>query len=239
MIADVAALESYYRAALRGLRFVEARRPSGRRFGADADARWAAFRGGLQQIDRIELLLRDADAEWPGSFGAHGVFALGCSANDEPFGPEWPSLASRKAASIWNEEMKAELSADDRKLPHALNHMADAWGLKLGRTPVPHVGANDRLLVVGPSAVLSAARAFEQSQSLSICEQVTVVATSPAHRQLAFFLTALLDQRAPMRVLAADELASFKPPRGTRSLESKDAADEDRNAAHSKVRPAA
>ena len=239
MIADVAALESYYRAALRSLRFVEARRPSGRRFGAEADARWAAFRGGLHQIDRIELLLRDADAEWPAAFGARGVFGLGCSANDESFGPEWPSLGSRKAAGLWNEETKQALSADDRKLPHALAHVADAWGLKLGKLAVPEVRANDRLLVVGPGAVLAVARAFEQNQSLSICEQVTVVATDPGHRQLGLFLTALLDQRAPMQVLAAAELASFKPPRGMRALESKDAAEHDRAAAHTKVRPAA
>jgi hypothetical protein len=183
--------------------------------------------------------LRDADAEWPGAFGAHGVFALGCSANDEPFGPEWPSLASRKAAGLWNEEMGPAVSAEERKLSVALTRIADAWGVKLGKTAVPDIGPNDRLLVVGPSAVLAAARAFEQSQSLSISEQVTVVATEPAHRQLGLFLTALLDQRAPIRVLTATELASFKSPRGMRSLEFKDAGDDDRRAAHSKVRSAA
>lgn len=41
------ATESYYRAALTALRFVEARRPTGRRFGAEADALWASFAGGL------------------------------------------------------------------------------------------------------------------------------------------------------------------------------------------------
>jgi hypothetical protein len=57
--------ERYYRSALRGLRFVEARRPTKRRPGAEAEARWTRFKDGLMQIDRIELLLRDAYAEWP------------------------------------------------------------------------------------------------------------------------------------------------------------------------------
>jgi hypothetical protein len=44
---------AYYRAALCCLRFIEQRRPTGRRFGAEADARWASFRGELQGADRI------------------------------------------------------------------------------------------------------------------------------------------------------------------------------------------
>ena len=53
----------YVEGALRLLQFVENRRPTGRRFGADADARWASFRGDLETVDRIELMIRDADAE--------------------------------------------------------------------------------------------------------------------------------------------------------------------------------
>jgi hypothetical protein len=52
-------------------------------------------------------------------------------------------------------------------------------------------------------------------------------------------LGAALDQRAAMRVLSAEQLADFKPPRGMRLVESKDAADTDREAAHRRVRPAA
>ncbi len=58
---------AYCRAALESLLFVEALRPTRRRAGADADATWASFRGDLTTADRIDLLLRDADAEWPGA----------------------------------------------------------------------------------------------------------------------------------------------------------------------------
>ncbi len=50
----------YVEGVLRLLQFVENRRPTGRRFGADADARWASFRGDLETVDRIELMIRDA-----------------------------------------------------------------------------------------------------------------------------------------------------------------------------------
>ncbi len=42
----------YYTAALRCLQFVEGRKPTGRRFGPDADARWSQFEGELTTADR-------------------------------------------------------------------------------------------------------------------------------------------------------------------------------------------
>jgi hypothetical protein len=59
----------YVEGALRLLQYVETRRPTGRRFGADADARWSSFRGDLETVDHIELMIRDVDAEC-GGFGA-------------------------------------------------------------------------------------------------------------------------------------------------------------------------
>ncbi len=67
---------AYYQAALRCLQFVEKRKPTGRRFGSEADARWASFKGELTTSDRIDLLLRDADTEWLGAIGARTVFGL-------------------------------------------------------------------------------------------------------------------------------------------------------------------
>lgn len=46
---------AYYRAALAGLRYVESRRPSGRRFGENADALWKNFAGELTVGDRLDL----------------------------------------------------------------------------------------------------------------------------------------------------------------------------------------
>ena len=59
----------FYRAALAALRYADHRRPTGRRFGPDADARWAGFRRYLANADRIDLLLRDADRSPPGNCG--------------------------------------------------------------------------------------------------------------------------------------------------------------------------
>jgi hypothetical protein len=86
--------EHYVDGALRLLQYVEARRPTGRRFGADADARWSSFRGDLETVDRIELMIRDADAEWPDGFGARAVFAMQGVAEDEPFGSQWEGRSS-------------------------------------------------------------------------------------------------------------------------------------------------
>jgi hypothetical protein len=41
---------------------LRARRPTGRRFGTEADARWNGFHGSLTIADRLDLLVRDADA---------------------------------------------------------------------------------------------------------------------------------------------------------------------------------
>lgn len=54
-------VHAYYTAAMAGLRFLEHRQPSGRRFGPDG-----LPRGHLRDCDRVELLLRDADAQRPG-----------------------------------------------------------------------------------------------------------------------------------------------------------------------------
>lgn len=70
--------------------------------------------------------------------------------------------------------MAPDVSSEERKLAHAMARIAEAWELKLSKTPTPTVGPNDRLLVVGPSAVLAVARAFEAGTALSISEQVTV-----------------------------------------------------------------
>ncbi|NVL83835.1 hypothetical protein [Escherichia coli] len=63
-------VDAFYEASLRKLRFVEARSPTKRRSGADADALWKSFKGHLTASDRLDLLLRDADIEHGGAFGA-------------------------------------------------------------------------------------------------------------------------------------------------------------------------
>jgi len=187
-------VRAYYTGALAGLRFVEARRPTGRRFGSDADARWAGFRGDLTTADRLDLLLRDADAEWPGAFGARTVFAESAVAEDDAFGPGWPGLDPVDAEEVWRTVLAA---GEPREVDSLLAAWSDLWGLTLSNVNVGALTTVDRLVVAGPSAIASVLRAFVGRGDLAWSEQVVIVATPPAHRQLASFSTAVLNAAKP------------------------------------------
>lgn len=191
---------SYYRAALCCLRFIEQRRPTGRRFGAEADARWASFRGELQGADRIDLLLRDADAQWPGALGARTVFGLRAVAEDEPFGAGWEPLDPVDAEELWRQLLAKQPPVTIRD---TLAAMAAAWRMPLASHDPGPIAATDRLVVAGPSAIASVIAACAGGTDLDWAEQVVCVATPPAHRQLAAAATALLDTTRPTRLHAA------------------------------------
>lgn len=191
-------VRSYYAAALAGLRFVEARRPSGRRFGGEADARWAGFRGDLTTADRLDLLLRDADAEWPGAFGARTVFAAPAVAEDDAFGPMWPGLEPVDAEEIWRTTLA---STEPRDIDELFAAWSKAWDVSLRDFDVGPITTVDRLLLAGPSAIAAAVRAFVGRENLAWTEQVTVVATPPAHRQLASLAGAALNATKPAAIV--------------------------------------
>lgn len=198
LTTTVADLRAFYVVALAGLRFVEARRPTGRRFGAEADARWTGFRGDLTTADRLDLLLRDADAEWPGAFGARVTFAEPAVAEDESFGPAWPGLEPVDAEEVWRTSLS---SAEPKDLSDLLSAWSAAWGVKLSPTEVGPVSTVDRLVVAGPSAIAAVLGAFVGRSDLAWAEQVTIVATPPAHRQLAVVATAVLNDTKPTVVV--------------------------------------
>ncbi len=214
---------AYYRAALRALRFVEQRRPTGRRFGTEADARWAALRGDLITSDRIDLLIRDANAEWPGALGARAVFRLDDVAEDDPFGAEWAPLDPVDGEEVWR---ATAAEPAPTTLGAALDAVAAAWETKLSPFSVGSLGPTDRLLVAGPSAIASALAAFGESSDLGWLRQVYAVATPPAARQLVALAPAWLNVNQPVRVLAADEAVETLAPR--RALVSDDASTDDR-----------
>ena len=195
---------SYYRGALRCLCFVEQQRPTGRRFGPDADARWSSLRGDLETADRLDLLIRDADAQWPGALGARAVFALRAVAEDEPFGPEWQPMDTVDAEELWRAVLAEQAPAS---VAAALDAMAAAWNLTLAPADPGPIAATDRLLVTGPSAIASAIAAFAAGTDLDWAEQVVCVATPPAHRQLAAAAAALLGTTRPARLAAAHAAA--------------------------------
>lgn len=214
---------AYYRAALVALAHVERRTPTGRRFGPEADARWSSFRGDLTTADRIDLLLRDADAQWPSAFGARTVFAQtlfgqAAVAEDEAFGPEWRSLDPVEAEELWREVTRADAPASVRD---TLEAAATTWELDLVPFELAPFGAADRLVVAGPSALVETILAFVERRDLDFADQVTVIATPPAHRQLAALATAVLNATKSARVLTAQR--AFSAPRGALVLVSNDA----------------
>jgi len=221
----------YVEGALRLLQYVEVRRPTGRRFGADADARWSSFRGDLETVDRIELMIRDADAEWPGGFGVRAVFAMQGVAEDEPFGSQWEGLDPVAAEELWR-RVKAEPAPTTAAA--ALASIASAWGVTLAAQPSEPVAPTDHLVVVGASAIAATIEAFATGAALDWSEQIVVVASSPIARQLAAAGTALLNAVRPAAIITATEPAPA-PKRGARLVASPDAELADRARAEALV----
>jgi hypothetical protein len=168
-------ITSFYLASLRGLRAVEARKATGRRFGPDADSIWKSFQGHLDTADRIDLLLRDAAVAWPTAFAPSHVFGMPAVAEDEPFGPQWEPLDQAHAEDVWREV--AEVGG---KSPFdILAKCAVAWDLRLEPVSVGAVDAGARILAVGPSAVASLANLFAENRDLDWTSQVTCAASLP------------------------------------------------------------
>jgi len=193
---------TYYLVALRLLRVAEARSPTGRRFGPDADALWKDFAGGLNTSDRIDLLLRDADTEWPGAFGARAIFALRAVAEDDAFGAQWSSLEPIDAERIWKDAMRTEVPTT---VDAAIDQLATAWELRLSRCDVPRVGPTSRLFVGGATAIRAVIGTFASNADLSWTPQVVVIADRPAERQLAATAVMLLNSTRPTTLLASDD----------------------------------
>lgn len=224
-MSQLVGTEQYLEAALRLLQFLEVRRPTGRRFGADADARWSSFRGDLTTADRIELMIRDADAEWAGSLGARTVYALGGVPEDEPFGVQWPGADPVAAEELWRrlKKLPAPTTA------HAtLEAIANVWELAL----VPHdlgiVKDTDQLVVAGASAIAAVVLAFVDGAALDWGTQVIVVASRPGERQLAAVGAAILNARAPARIVVPGT-PGVRAGKGARLVASSDALPADRD----------
>jgi hypothetical protein len=170
--------DAFYAAAVAGLRALDRRERSARRFGADADTRWASFRGALNEADRIDLLLRDAAVTWGAAFSPADAFGLFGLAPDEPFGPDWQSLGSSAARRHLESEASIHAPADLGRL----------LGMDAAHVSVPPITASTRLAVAGGAALVRVAQVFADRPELSWSDQVLAVATRPAHRQLAGLL---------------------------------------------------
>lgn len=180
-----AARDAFYVAAVAGLRALDAREPTPRRFGPDADIRWSSFAGSLTDADRLDLLLRDA-TNWGAAFSPSEAFGLFGLAPDEPFGPDWRPLLPSAARRLF-----ASAPADSPRDYAAL------LGLDPKPFTLPPLVASTRVAVAGPSALVALADAFQNNPDLRWSSQVLAVASTPSHRQLAALLA--LATHAPSR----------------------------------------
>lgn len=198
-----AARTAYYQAALRLLRFVEARHPTGRRFGVDADALWKTFAGGLKTSDRIDLLLRDADATWLGALGARATFGLRAVAEDDAFGADWVALDPMEGERMWRACTNEAAPGSNAE---AIEAILTAWERTAEAAEQPRWAATTKRVLAGCSAIAAGIRAFADDATLSWADQVLVVADDPAERQLAAAAAAILEvNQRPTRLRGSAE----------------------------------
>lgn len=193
---------AFYGAAVLGLRALDLRETTPRRFGAEAEARWTQFAGALGAGDRIDILLRDAAGTWGAAFSPSECFGFFGLADDEPFGPDWGGIDDASA-----KRLLAEPDA-----PATLDHVAYRLGVKAASVPVPAVTPSTKLVIAGGTAIVSVAKVFAENNSLSWTDQVVVVADKAAWRQLAGLAAVLLGARgrtALVRPTEADKLRAL------------------------------
>lgn len=211
----------FYAAAVAGLRALERREGSARRFGADANTRWTSFKGALNDADRIDFLLRDAAVTWGVGFSPAETFGLFGLAPDEPFGPDWQPLSTAAA--------RRYLDTDEALVsPEELGKLMNVAG---GPVRLPAITASTRLAVAGGAALVAVARIFGERSDLSWSDQVLAVATKPVHRQLAGLLAVLTGAAARTRLIRpGDDLRAILKAAGfaqlDRAVVSKDAEPE-------------
>jgi len=180
---------AYYRAALVGLHALDAVERTPRRFGPDADARWAGFAGHLGLAERLDLLIRDAAVTWGVAFSPALIFHLPGLAADEPFGPDWAPLPEHEAKTLW-----AAPPAEP-----SMSAVAQALDIAPGTVDLPAITPTTRLFVAGGAAVLAVAAHFAAQHHLSWPHQVLVVAEGPRTLQLAGLIAPVTGAGGPTR----------------------------------------
>jgi hypothetical protein len=179
----------FYAAAVAGLRVLDSRERS-RRFGPDADTRWASFKGALNGSDRLDFLLHDAAVTWGVAFSPAETFRLFGLAPDEPFGPDWQPVSAATARRYLDADMNV---SDPAELGRLMNVESSVIQL-------PTITAATRLAVAGGAALVAVAQVFVTRQELSWSDQVLAVATQPVHRQLAGLLAVFTGAAARTRL---------------------------------------
>lgn len=187
--------ETFYAAAVAGLHALDSRERTRRRFGADADTRWASFKGALTEADRIDFLLRDAAVSWGAAFSPAETFGLFGLAPDEAFGPDWQPLTTSAA------RLHLRGGGD---VPNAAE-LGKLLGVHAGSVALPTLSTSTRLAVAGGAALIAVAEAFIAQSDLSWSDQVLAIATKPSHRQLAGLLGVLVGSSSRTRLTRPGE----------------------------------
>lgn len=204
---------SYFRTALAALRFLEAREPTGRRFGEDADVLWRSYATRqMSELDRLELLIRDADRQWRGAFGPRFIFDLPVGSDDDPFGPSWERAAPVPVRDLWREAFARPAPQSPREV---VLEWSAAWERPLSSIPF-ELSTNERVTLIGASAIATGIAALESRSDLAWHRHVEVVATEPAERQLALLA-------APLLAAEGATVLVPRPSEGARLVTSDDA----------------
>jgi hypothetical protein len=207
-------VQRFYRAGALGLRALQDRGLSAERFGVEATARFRAFKGELRDNHRLDLALRDGAANHPLAFAARSVFAIPGLAADEPFGPDWVSLPQSKALPILRELDGPSPQDVSAPIGRLLSTLADIWGLApqtLEAAQVASIQPASRVIAAGSGAIIAIAEHMAGKSELAFADQVLVVTSLPALRQLAGIAAALAgSRRSPATVaLRTDKRAQF------------------------------
>jgi hypothetical protein len=192
--------DAFYRAAVLGLRALDARESVARRFGGDADARWDQFAGALGPADRLDILLRDAVGSWGVAFSPAECFDAFGLTEDEPFGPDWRGVSDAAAKHLFKNASREA----------ALDDVAQALGMDGRQYPIPPISPSTKLLLAGGEAVLGSAKVFGADSTLSWSDQVAVLSADPAVRQLAGLAAVLIGARARTIILRPSAETSTK-----------------------------
>jgi hypothetical protein len=226
--------DAFYRASTLGLAWLDARESTPRRFGSAADASWRNYAGtptDLTELDRLELLLRDAASLYPDAFSPRAVFAIPGLTDDEPFG-QWSHVPTPGLARDVFRTPPAPV-ADVRAF---LADAARAWSVPLGTpSPLLPIGPTTRVLVVGAAALVAVAARFADNRDLAFHEQVVVVTDLPALRHLAGLAALALGELRGPRCLSTDLDPTAPGSHGVTALDvlasSDDASTDERTAA--------
>ena len=119
------------------------------------------------------------------AFSPSECFGISGLADDEPFGPDWVGIQDHVAKKM----------VTDSSRPTTIDEIAAALGVKAAPVVVPPLTPATKLAVAGGAALVAVAKAFAADHAISWTDQVAVVSSNGAFRQLAGLAAVLVGAR--------------------------------------------